>query len=40
MPIGKAERVEVVPRRFDFAAVDDLVPETEEDVLNVTPHLR
>src|SRR5882724_13184777 len=40
MPVGKAERVEVVAGRLDLTAVDDLVAEAEEDVLDVPPHLR
>ena len=39
MPVGEAEGVEVVARGLDLAAVDDLVAETEEDVLDVPPHL-
>ena len=35
MPFGEAERVEVVAGRLDLAAVDDLVAEAEEDVLDV-----
>ena len=38
MPVGEAEGVEVVPRRLDLAAVDDLVAEAEEDVLDVAAH--
>ena len=34
------ERVEVVPDRLDLAAVDDLVPQPEEDVLDLAPDLR
>ena len=34
------ERVEVVPNRLDLAAVDDLVAEPEEDVLDLSPDLR
>src|SRR4051794_7296971 len=40
MPVGEAERIEVVAGRLDLTAVDDLVAETEEDVLDVPPHLR
>src|SRR5882757_3416378 len=40
MPVGKAERVEVVAGRLDLPAVDDLVAEAEEDVLDVAPNLR
>ena len=40
MPLGEVERVEVVAGRLDLAAVDDLVAETEEDVLDLAPHLR
>ena len=36
----RSERVEVVARRLDLAAVDDLVAESEEDVLDVAPGLR
>src|SRR6266508_837101 len=34
------ERVEVVPDRLDLAGVDDLVPEPQEDVLDLAPDLR
>ena len=34
------ERIEVVPDRLDFAAVDDLVAEPEEDILHLAPDLR
>ena len=34
------ERVEVVPDGLDLTAVDDLVAEPEEDVLDLTPDLR
>jgi hypothetical protein len=37
---GEAERVEVVAGRLDLAAVDDLVAEPEEDVLDVAARLR
>ena len=40
MPLGEAERVEVVAGRLDLAAVDDLVAEAEEDVLDVATHQR
>ena len=40
MPRREAQRVEVVAGRFDFASVDDLVAEPEEDVLDVAAHLR
>ena len=40
MPLRKVERVEVVPRRLDLATVDDRVPETEEDVLELAADLR
>ena len=40
MPVGEAERVEVVAGRLDLAAVDDLVAEAEEDVLDVAAHER
>ena len=40
MPVREAERVEVVARRLDLAAVDDLVAEAEEDVLDVAAHER
>ncbi|SRR6266540_2541899 len=33
------ERVEVVPDRLDLAAIDDLIPQPEEDVLDLTPDL-
>ena len=36
----EVERVEVVARRLDLAAVDDLVAEPEEDVLHLAPDLR
>ncbi len=36
----EVERVEVVVRRLDLAAVDDRVPEPEEDVLDLAPDLR
>ena len=36
----EVERVEVVARRLDLAAVDDPVAEPEEDVLDLTPDLR
>src|SRR5438270_6600877 len=39
MPVGEAEGVEVVARGLDLAAVDDLVAETEEEVLDVPPYL-
>ena len=35
----EVERVEVVVRRLDLAAVDDLVAEPEEDVLHLAPDL-
>ena len=35
----EVERVEVVVRRLDLAAVDDLVAESEEDVLHLAPDL-
>ena len=34
-----AERVEVVPDGLDFAGIDDLVPQAEEDVLDLPPDL-
>ena len=40
MPVREAESVEVVPGRLDLAAVDDLVAEAEEDVLDVAAHER
>src|SRR5438876_9684775 len=40
MPVWEAESVEVVARRLDLAAVDDLVAEAEEDVLDVAAHER
>jgi hypothetical protein len=40
VPPGEAEGVEVVPGRLDLAAVDDLVAEPEEDVLDVATNLR
>ena len=40
MPVGEAESVEVVAGRLDLAAVDDLVAEAEEDVLDVAAHER
>ena len=40
MPVGEPEGVEVVAGGLDLAAVDDLVAEAEEDVLDVPPHLR
>ncbi len=40
MPWREVERVEVVPRRLDLAAVDDRVAEPEEDVLDLAPDLR
>ena len=40
MPRREPERVEVVAGRLDLAAVDDLVAEAEEDVLDVAAHLR
>ena len=39
MPGREVERVEVVPRRLDLAAVDDRVAEPEEDVLDLAPDL-
>ena len=36
----EVERVEVVARRLDLAAVDDPVAEPEEDVLDLAPDLR
>src|SRR5262245_27195547 len=36
----EVERVEVVRRRLDLAAVDDRVAEAEEDVLDLAPDLR
>jgi len=38
VPLREAEGVEVVPGRLDLAAVDDLVAEPEEDVLDVAAH--
>src|SRR5689334_22358639 len=35
MPVGETEGVEVVSGRLDLAAVDDLVAEAEEEVLDV-----
>ena len=35
----EVERVEVVARRLDLAAVDDAVAEPEEDVLDLAPDL-
>src|ERR1051326_8344561 len=40
MPVREAESVEVVADSLDLAAVDDLVTEAEEDVLDVAPHER
>ena len=40
MPGREVERVEVVARRLDLTAVDDRVPEPEEDVLELAPDLR
>ena len=40
MPGREVERVEVVVRRLDLAAVDDRVAEPEEDVLELAPDLR
>ena len=40
MPRREVERVEVVAGRLDLAAVDDLVAEAEEDVLDLAPDLR
>ena len=40
MPGREVEGVEVVARRLDLAAVDDRVPEPEEDVLDLAPDLR
>src|SRR5215467_6011879 len=40
MPVGEAESVEVISNRLDLAAVDDLVAEAEEDVLDVAAHER
>src|SRR5262249_29621409 len=40
MPVGEAESVEVVTGRLDLAAVDDLIAEAEEDVLDVAAHER
>ena len=37
---GEVERVEVVVRRLDLAAVDDLVAQPEEDVLDLAADLR
>ena len=37
---GQVERVEVVAGRLDLAAVDDLVAQPEEDVLDLTTDLR
>ena len=39
MPRREPERVEVVAGRLDLTAVDDLVAEPEEDVLDVAAHL-
>ena len=39
MPGREVERVEVVVRRLDLAAVDDRVAEPEEDVLDLAPDL-
>src|SRR5437588_4214517 len=39
MPLRESERVEVVPGGLDLAAVDDLVTEAEEDVLDVAADL-
>ncbi len=39
MPEREVERVEVVARRLDLAAVDDRVAESEEDVLDLAPDL-
>jgi hypothetical protein len=36
---GLVERVEVVPDRLDLAAVDDLVAESEKDVLDLADDL-
>ena len=36
----EVERVEVVARRLDLAAVDDAVAEAEEDVLDLAADLR
>ena len=38
--VREVERVEVVVRRLDLAAVDDLVAEAEEDVLDLAADLR
>ena len=40
MPVREVERVEVVVRRLDLAAVDDPVAEAEEDVLDLPADLR
>src|SRR5665213_830739 len=40
MPRREPERVEVVTGRLDLPAVDDLVAEPEEDVLDIAAHLR
>jgi hypothetical protein len=40
MPGREVERVEVVARRLDLAAVDDLVAEPEEYVLHLASDLR
>ena len=40
MPGREVERVEVVARRLDLAAVHDRVAEPEEDVLDLAPDLR
>ena len=39
VPGREVERVEVVARRLDLAAVDDRVAEAEEDVLHLAPDL-